>query len=342
MRKLFLLFLMLGVFIPASAQEALKIFFIDVEGGQSTLFVTPAGQSMLVDTGWPDSNNRDADRIVAAARLAGIHQIDYLVITHFHEDHVGGVPQLAAKMPIVHFIDHGTSVEHGAGPDKLYNDYIAVRAKGQHTLARPGEVIPIKGMHVEIVTAAGKQITRALPGAGQPNPYCKGVSPRDVDPTENAQSVGMFITFGKFRMVDLGDLTWNKELQLMCPDNKLGTVSLYLSSHHGLDLSGSPALVHALHPRVAIMNNGARKGGNADAWQIIHTSPGLVGFWQLHYAEAGGESHNAAQEYIANLKPDSPGYYLQVTAYRDGSFSVLNSRNEKTRLYKPSAGGRGD
>jgi beta-lactamase superfamily II metal-dependent hydrolase len=247
---------------PARAARTLDVYFIDVEGGQATLFVSPAGESMLVDTGWPDAGGRDADRIVSAAKLAGVKQIDYLVVTHYHTDHVGGVPQLAARIPIRTFVDHGPSVESGPEADQLFSAYLSVRDKANHLLAKPGDWIPIRGINVQVLTAAGNEISNPLPGAGAPNPLCAGVKRRANDPTENAQSIGMLITYGKFRMIDLGDLTWNKELGLACPDNKIGVVDVYLSTHHGANLSGAPPLVQALHPLVAILGNGAKKGGS--------------------------------------------------------------------------------
>jgi hypothetical protein len=142
------------------------------------------------------------------------------------------------------------------------------------------------------------------------------------------------LTFGKLKIVDLGDLTWNKELQLVCPNNKIGKTDIYVVSHHGLDWSNSPALVHAIQPRVAIMDNGGKKGGVPSAWDIIHSSPGLQALWQLHFSDAGGSEHNSPDAYIANVS-DSPdtGYYLKVTANQDGSFSVYNARNKVTKEY---------
>jgi competence protein ComEC len=333
--KSIILAIMFALFAsPARAAKGLVVYFIDVEGGQSTLFVSPSGQSMLVDTGWPDHDGRDADRIVAAAKLAGVKQIDFLVITHYHMDHVGGVPQLAARMPIRNFVDHGPSVETGKNAEELYNAYLEVRKKGKHILARPGEKIPIRGLDVTILTAAGKHITKALPGAGKPNPLCSDSTLKETDPTENAQSIGMLIRYGDFRMIDMGDLTWNKEHDLMCPDNPVGTVAVYLSSHHGMDLSGSPVFVHALDPRVAIMNNGATKGGSPAAWQVIHSTTRLEDFWQLHYAEAGGDANNTSEQEIANHGQEE-GNWIKIDAKSSGEFTVTNSRNGYSKAYLP-------
>ena len=317
----------------AQPEKPLDIHFIDVEGGQATLIVPPSGESMLVDTGYVGFNGRDADRIAAVVRQAGLSQIDYLVVTHYHADHVGGVPALAARVPIRTFIDHGPTVEQGDQPALLYQAYLATRAKGRHVLARPGDTLPVAGLDVRVVSAAGDLITTPLPGAGQPNTLCRDYTPGDPDPTENARSVGMVLTFGRFRMLDLGDLTWNKEHDLVCPNNLLGTVDVYLTTHHGLNLSGPAVLVHAVHPRVAVMNNGPRKGGMPSAWRIIRDSPGLEDLWQLHYAVDGGADHNVAETFIANID-DTTAHEIRISAQRNGSFEVTNGRNGHSKMYR--------
>lgn len=332
-RRLLFCFILFAASLGAASKD-LNVWFIDVEGGQSTLFVTPAGQSVLIDTGFPGNNGRDADRIAAAAKDAGVKQIDYLLITHFHGDHVGGVPALAARLPIKTFIDHGETVEHTAAGQKLYDDYMKEVAKGNHIVVKPGDKLPIQGLDWTIVSAAGKVLEKPLPGAGKANPYCASYKPKDPDPTENAQSTGSRIVFGKFRAVDLGDLTWNKEHDLMCPENRLGEVDVYIVSHHGLDISNSPQLVDALHPKVAIMDNGERKGGTVEALDTIHASPGLLDIWQLHYSAAGGEQHNTGAKMIANASsnPDT-GNYLKLTAHADGHFEVSNPGASYSKKY---------
>ena len=351
-------FLLVSCFIATAAASQngnLEIYFIDVEGGQATLIVAPPGQSLLVDTGWPGFGGRDAGRIVEATRLANLKRIDYVLITHYHRDHVGGVSQLADRIPIGTFIDHGPSAESGKEADELCATYQKLLQKTPRRVVTPGDIMALGEAKVEVLTANGECIRAALPGApapeadkaaasqsrssgaqgaGQPNPYCSAVEREKDDPSENARSVGILLTFGKFRFIDLGDLTWNKELDLMCPNDRVGQVDVYLTSHHGLSISGSKALVWALHPRVAIMNNGARKGGEAEAWQVVKSSPGLEDLWQLHYALAGGKEHNVSDSYIANPEENCAGKYLELSAQPNGTFTVTNSRNGFSKTYK--------
>jgi competence protein ComEC len=333
MKALFAALLLLGSASLLPAARNLEVYFIDVEGGQSTLLVSPSGESMLIDTGWAGHNHRDAQRIAAAAKAAGVKKIDYLVITHYHADHVGGVPQLAEKLPIVNFVDHGPNNEHGKDADILYNAYIAQRDKGKHILAKPGDTIPIKGLDVTVLSANGDVIGTPLPGAGKPNPECASFQKRDVDTTENARSVGMLVRYGDFRLLDLGDLTWNKEYDLVCPNNKIGPVDVYVVSHHGMNMSGSPQMVHAIAPRVAVMDNGARKGGAPEVWQTIHDTPGLEALWQLHFAVAGGQAHNSPDTFIANVDEICQGQWLRLTVQKDGSYTIYNSRNKYEQTY---------
>jgi beta-lactamase superfamily II metal-dependent hydrolase len=324
----------LAVAVGGQARTTLDVYFIDVEGGQATLIVAPSGASMLVDAGWSGVNGRDADRIAAAVKQAGLSKIDYLVVTHYHRDHVGGVPELAAKIPVGTFVDHGPTVEEGAQPAELFNAYVASRQKGRHLQVKPGDTIPVAGLDVRVVSAGGELAKAALPGGGSPNPLCGAFKPKDADPTENARSVGMVLSFGRFRMLDLGDLTWNKEQGLVCPNNLLGPIDLYLTTHHGSDQSGADVLVHAIRPRVAIMNNGATKGGTPPAWQTVRAAPGLQDIWQVHRAVNADAAHNAPEPFIANLD-ETTAFGLKVSAERDGSFTVTNARNGQSKRYGP-------
>ena len=320
----------------APAAGKLRIYFIDVEGGQSTLFVTPAGKSLLIDTGWPGNNFRDADRIVAAAKSAGLNRIDSVLITHFHEDHVGGVPQLVQRIPVGTFFVHGPNRELDHGDTEEGNaafQKVLAQTKAKEIVPKPGDRLPIEGLDATAISSDGKVIQTPLPGAGQPNAYCKQSEIRPPDQTENARSLGVLIRFGDLRILDLGDLTWDKERDLMCPENRLGKVDLLVVSHHGWYESSSPALVEAIHPRVAIMDNGAKKGGSIPTLDTVRKAPGLKALWQLHYSDEGGATHNTPAEYIANLDGPDAGHDIEVTASRDGSFTVHNSRTGADKHY---------
>jgi competence protein ComEC len=345
-----------GVLSSAQSQSArpFEAYVIDVEGGEATLFVSPSGESLLVDSGWPGFDGRDADRILAAAKHAGIKQIDYLVITHYHADHVGGTAPLAARLPIRHFVDHGSNV--GEDERTQYQSYAAVRGNGRWTQAKPGDTIPVAGLSVRVIAAGGSVLRTPLTGQGASNPFCASfqahgpeITSRAADPGDT-RSVSLFLTYGKFRTIIMGDLTWNKEFDLMCPVNPLGDVDVYLVSHHGSDTSGSTALVHALRPRAAIMNNGPRKGGAVQTFQILGASPGLVDLWQNHYSIPGGNQHNRPEAFIANLDAGSattgapsgappvhmgPAHWIKLSASADGGFAITNGRTGFTKRYPP-------
>lgn len=321
-----------GAAAPGSAKP-LQIYFIDVEGGQATLIVSPSGQSLLIDTGWPDAEGRDADRITSAAHQAGVTRLDFVLITHFHRDHVGGVPQLLDGMKIGTFLDHGPNLEDSDVTRADFAAYEKATAGYPHVVVKPGWMIPIKGVDVTVLSAAGDHVTKPLPAAGEANPYCSAERAAPEDNTENARSVGALLTYGKFRFLDLGDLTKKKELELACPNNLVGTVDLFLVTHHGADLSNSKALDWALHPRVAVIDNGARKGASPAAWQIVRDSPGLEDLWQLHYAEESDKAHNVDPDHIANVKENCEGKSIKVTAEADGSFTLTNTRTGAEKSY---------
>jgi len=318
---------------PAAQPAApLDVYFIDVEGGQATLVVAPSRQSMLIDTGYPGYDGRDVNRILAATKQAGLTKLDYLLVTHYHQDHVGNAAALAARIPIGTFIDHGESVETDDNAKILYVSYLNARSSARHLEAKPGGKVPMGDLDVTIASANGDHLSQPLAPPAQANRLCASFTPKAPDSSENARSVGSVIAFGRFRMIDLGDLTWNKERELVCPNNLLGTIDVYVTTHHGLDQSGAPVLVKAIAPRVAIMNNGPTKGGSVEAIRTIRSSPGLQDFWQLHYAVDAGRDVNTPAATIANLD-ESTAHTIKLSAQRDGSFTVTNGRTNETRRY---------
>ena len=353
----------------AQTRTPLDIYVVDVEGGNATLFVAPSGQSLLIDTGnvAPEAAIRDAGRIMLAARDAHLTQIDNLIITHWHGDHYGGLAELAKQIPIQHFIDHGPNVQKPAPAvdefvEKVYPQLYAGK---KHTVAKPGDKIPVAGLDVEVVTSAGETIKTPLvgvPGAGAPNPYCASYKPSEAN-AEDPMSVGVHVTFGKFRTIHLGDGTKNKEFELMCPNNRIGTVDLFLGLHHGQSTSNSPLMIHATRPRVAIMNDGTRKGGEPETMQVLHTSPGLEDLWQIHFSLLSGQEYTVPGMFIANGIDDppsalpiapiaasppgpntppppahnGPAHWIKVSAQADGTFTVTNTRNGFAKTYAPKA-----
>jgi competence protein ComEC len=344
----------------AQPRTTLDIYVTDVEGGNATLFVTPAGESVLIDTGNANGAVRDAGRIMDAVRDAHLTQIDHLILTHYHADHFGGMEELSRQIPIKEFIDHGRNVQEGVGADWERDVYPKLYAKTKHTVAKPGDRIALKGVDWRIVASAGEVISRTtLPGANESNPECakfQDIGNNEEDP----MSVASYISFGKFQTAHLGDLPRKMEFKLMCPNTSLPPVKLLLGLHHGVESSNSPVMVHGLRPRVAIMNNGTRKGGDPTTMMSVHTSPGLEDLWQIHFSQLSGQEYTQPGMFIANGIDEAPAvmplrpipapaigaagippapvhngkaYWIKVSAKTDGSFTVTNQRNGFSKTY---------
>jgi competence protein ComEC len=367
----FLAFLLISI-VAAQVPPAksFDIYAVDVEGGNATLFVSPSGVSTLMDTGSGGPKSRDVNRIMDAIHDAGLTRIDNLITTHWHGDHFGGMAELASRIPIGNFIDHGPNLQqpNTHAEDFLKDTYPSLYAKAKHTVVKPGDRIPVPGLDWRVVTAAGNVIKTPLPGGGRSNPACASFQPRDKDDdggVENPSSVGSVVAYGKFRIAHLGDLTWNKEFDLMCPNNPIGTVDVFVVSNHSLVIANSPALVHALQPRVIVMNNGTRKGGRPETMKTFYTSPGLENLWELHFSLLSGQEYTVPGLFIANLiddpitampvepmpppadeyvlrlprSPDPPvhsgkAYWIKISAQADGSFTVTNQRNMFSKTYQ--------
>jgi beta-lactamase superfamily II metal-dependent hydrolase len=290
---------MLVGLLAQTPSKTLDIYVADTEGGKAALFVTPSGETVLIDTGNPGP--RDHDRIAAMFEHAGVKDIDHLILTHYHVDHVGGLTELAKRFPIAHFIDHGPTVEPKEQVQGFQEAYAALYKAAKHTVVKPGDRVPVAGLDWRIVAAGAAAIKTPLPGGGQANAECATFEKKTANVDENNQSVGSVVTFGQFRLIDLGDLMWNNEFDLACPRNMVGTVDLYMVTHHGLDASGSPALVRGVRPRVAVMQNGTRKGGTPNTLQTLRSSPGFEDVWQLHWSYNAMIEHNPPGVFIANV-----------------------------------------
>ncbi len=321
----------------AAAPRNLEIYWIDAEGGAATLIVSPTGESLLVDTANRAADDRDAKRILAVAKEAGLKQIDMLLTTHFHGDHIGALPALAKMIPILAYLDHGESVEI-ARPNvaAAYQAYVELTA-GKRKILKPGDPIPLRGLEIITLISAGEPLAKARKGAGAKNPVCAEFKAHDAerDP-DNDMSVGFLLKFGKFRFLDLGDLTWNYEQKLVCPNNLIGHVDVYQTTHHGLDRSNSPQIVWAIQPRVAVMNNGPRKGGPASVFETLRKSPGLEDIWQGHLALGTAKEINADERMIANVEPSAEcrGNYLKLSVAANGSYTMANPRTGFSKAYR--------
>ena len=330
-------FILVGLLACGLQARNLDIYWVDVEGGGATLIVTPEGQSLLVDTGNPAPDDRDAKRIFQAAQKAGLKKIDYLMITHFHGDHVGGVPALVKLIPIEHFLDHGDSIE--AQDPRSGGAWAAYKtvAAGKRTTLKPGDKLPLKGLDAVVVSSNGQIIASPINGGGAANPNCAGAVQHPADKTENQRSAGILLTYGKFKFLDVGDLTWDIEMQLACPANKLGTVTLFQATHHGFvnDFSGAPAFVLAVKPQVVVVNNGETKGWQNSAWETVMKIPGLEDVWQVHQARGPNHDQNVKVEQIANLGPGGgdAGHGLMASVGGDGKFTIINDRTGVSKTY---------
>ena len=318
-----------------SADGVLRIYFIDVEGGQATLIVTPAGRSLMIDSGYPGLAGRDPDRIMAAIRDGGLARIDYLLTTHFHEDHDGGAAELARRIPIGTFVDSGAPVESAPEVVSAFAAYEQARKQSRHVVPRPGDRLPLHEIDVDVVSADGLTLSTALDGAGETNAACVAYQPRGESTSENRRSLGVRVRFGAFRFIDLGDLVWNRLGDLVCPNNLIGAAEVYLATHHANGDAHVPAVLAAIRPRVTVSNNGPYKGGNRTVLASLREVPETEDVWQLHRS-ASQEGDTAYDAYIANLDIDDndQARWIRLDARADGSFTVTNDRTAWTKAYK--------
>jgi len=329
--------LTLALTVSATAQTSggtLDIYWIDVEGGAATLVVTPERESILMDTGWPRPDRRDTERILAAMEDVGLTELDYVLISHFHTDHVGGIGALAESVPIGQLVDHGDSVELNRESGRtLWNDYTAV-AEGRRRSVAPGDKLPLRRIELSFV-AAHRSLIDSLESRG-PNPLCGGVGEIEPDMGENGHSLGYLVSFGAFQFLNLGDLTPDREHALACPENRLGVIDLYQAPHHGGYGAIRPELTGALQPTVMVINNGPRKGGTPESLAVAQQTAGIEDVWQSHRALADDAAHNTEEALIANLteEDDCAGHWIKATVAADGrSWTMTNGRTGHTRSY---------
>jgi beta-lactamase superfamily II metal-dependent hydrolase len=320
--------------LPAAG--TLDIYWIDVEGGASTLIVTPGGQSVLTDAGFEGFNDRDASRIARVVREeAGLKRLDYVVISHFHADHVGGLAALSRRVPIGAFVDHGDSVEKESGAGgAVWEQYLGVAGR-RRRIVKPGERLALDGVDLTIVAADGRVLSRPLSDAGR-NASCESFKPQAEDRGENGRSLGYVLRAGKFDFVNLGDLSWNFQHKLACPANLLGQIDLFQVTHHGTRDDVLPQQMWAMAPTVAVMNNGPTKGAGAVAVETVLRSPGLEDLWSLHRALGNDAAHNAREMLTANLGDTTgcEGAWIRARVDDRGSYVLTNSRNGHSRAYR--------
>jgi competence protein ComEC len=325
----------------------LDIYWIDVEGGAATLIVSPSRESMLIDTGW---NERDAQRIMTAAKLAGLTKIDYVVISHFHADHVGGLAALTKLIPTGKYYGRNDEIEPA---NQQWLDSYKAASASKRTIVKPGDRIPIKGIEALVVAADSKLLAQPVRGGG-PNPLCANAEQKEAAGPENQNMIGTRLSYGKFSMLALIDLDWQKEMELVCPVNKLGKITVYQSGRHGsFDGAGAPAMLNAITPQIVIVNNGPRKGmGQVDnavksasknaapyeknAYLRMTKIPGIEGIWQGHRSLLDPDpAHNTAENMIANPEenPDA-GHWIKASVASDGKFTITNGRNGFSKTYQ--------
>jgi beta-lactamase superfamily II metal-dependent hydrolase len=325
-----------------AVRRPLEIHHIDVEGGAATLIVTPAGESILVDAGWPGFDGRDARRIRQAMRRAGVTDLDHLIMTHYHTDHYGGIPMIAQQVHVRRFYDHGplASLDEDRDFAAKYAAYEAVAGDRRRTL-HPGDAIPLRRpagtppISLYVLGARG-EVAPSKGMSGPENPACRAATTRAEDKTDNARSIVLLLRYGAFDFFDAGDLTWNIEHRLACPAYLVGEVDLYQVTHHGANTSNNTALLASLRPTVAIMNNGARKGGHPEVVRALRDLPSLKALYQLHRNVTSTTEENAPAAYIANLEeqPDE-GHPITVSVQTDGrAFSVTNGRTLERQVYQ--------
>ena len=325
--------------VADSSTKTLDIYFIDVEGGAATLLVTPAGESMLIDSGYPDNHGRDKDRIISVARdVAGLKKIDHAVATHWHRDHYGNHAVVASEFGIGTFWDRG--IPEVVAEDSSFEDRIAAyraACQNESKALAPGDLIPLKSGGTKLTAKVLTASRKVIPNVGPPNPFADRHVERDVDKSDNADSLSILFQFGDFRFLCCGDLTWNIEGKLMTPNNPIGTVDMFMVTHHGLPTSNNPALVLAIDPTVTVMCNGPTKGGAESTLKTLREIKSLKDMYQLHQNVKLGPDLQTAPEFIANTGATETcqGQWVKAVIAADGStYSLQLGPDGEPRSYE--------
>ena len=325
---------------PHAAPKTLDIYFIDVEGGAATLIVTPGGQSLLIDTGFP--GDRDSGRIAhVALEIAGLKQIDHCVITHWHRDHVGGVPTLAKLIPIKNYYDHGLPQTIAPDMQAEFIEAYKQTTNGASVTLKPGNEIRmarspghLPSLSVRVMTAAGV-VFGEQSATPQVRPCGEKFEPKAEDTTDNVNSIAILLTFGDFKFFDGGDLSWNIENRLACPKNIVGPVDVFQVDHHGIDLSNNPVFVRVLNPRVAVIDSGPRKGAEAGTFATLKRLSAIESIYQLHRNLRTTDTDNTMSGYIANEEEACQGNFIKLSVEPNGrSYTVSIPAKQISRRYR--------
>ncbi|MEO8594109.1 MAG: MBL fold metallo-hydrolase [Candidatus Solibacter sp.] len=342
-----LFLLVLTTLLPAA--DKMDMYAIDTEGGKAILTISPSGETMLVDLGWTDGAGMagaSTPHVIEALKALGVKRIDHFVMSHYDIDHIGDFPKLAEAIPVGHVYDHGDIqlakvddprwAKMGETAKARFDAYAALWAKIGHTVVKPGDKIPIKGIDVQVIHAGAKWIDKPLRGAGAPNPACATAKQPDLFPRdlEDDASIGLLYTYGNFRYYDPADLEGHNAHALVCPNNPIGTVDLYQINVHGQNKGYSDAMVAALKAPVILFFNGTRKGGDANVWTSLHALTPPADIWALHFNEPAGAEKNPPPDFIANPQGPDGMKNIKISADQNGTFTVTNERNGFSKTYK--------